>query len=166
MEILKLDKVDSGKLRRLYLQCCGSETWTDEMLRCGKFESKEDMIEHSRKIWYSLEKEDWLEAFKHHPKIGDINSLKEKYSNTKSLARNEQSEVEEASAETLEKLAKFNSEYEKKFGYIFIVCATGKSAEEMLSLIRERINNDPETEIKTAMEEQSKITKLRLEKLL
>ena len=74
--------------------------------------------------------------------------------------------ISTASMETLSELSKYNKDYEKKFGYIFIVCATGKSADEMLSMIKDRIRNEPETEIKIAMEEQNKITKIRLEKLL
>ena len=136
------------------------------MAEAGSFNSLEELLKRSEEIWYSLDKTDWLEAFKHHPKIGDINSLKEKYSGSKDIAKNEQSGVKEASMVTLTELSKFNDDYEKKFGYIFIVCATGKSAEEMLSLIKARIKNDPADEIKIAMEEQNKITKLRLEKLL
>ena len=150
----------------LFSKCCGSEKWQKSMLSSLPFDSKEEMISRSEKIWYSLDKKDWLESFSHHPKIGDLKSLKEKYSETKNFAENEQSAAKEASMETLTELAKYNEDYEKKFGYIFIVCATGKSADEMLSIIKNRIQNDPETEIKIAMEEQNKITKLRLEKLL
>jgi 2-oxo-4-hydroxy-4-carboxy-5-ureidoimidazoline decarboxylase len=144
------------------IKCCGSENWVNQMIDHGDFVSDENLIEISEKIWFSLKKEDWLEAFRHHPKIGDINSLKEKYSVSKDLAESEQAGVKTASMDTLTELSKFNDEYEKKFGYIFIVCATGKSAEEMLSIIKSRINNDPEEEIMNAMKEQNEITKIRL----
>jgi len=147
-------------------KCCGSQKWIDKMTDEFPFETKSEVLEAASKVWYSLDKEDWLEAFSHHPKIGDINSLKEKFSSTKHLAGHEQSGVSEASIECLTELAKCNEEYEKKFGYIFIVCATGKSAGEMLESIKQRIKNGPEDEIRIAMEEQNKITKLRLEKLL
>jgi 2-oxo-4-hydroxy-4-carboxy-5-ureidoimidazoline decarboxylase len=106
-----------------------------------------------------------LEAFEQHPKIGDINSLKKQYANTVAWASNEQAGVDAASDEVLQALAKGNDDYERKFGYIFIVCATGKSAGEMLELLQSRLTNDPESEIKIGAEEQNKITKLRLEKL-
>lgn len=147
------------------IKCCGSENWVNKMIEHGNFYSNENLIETSEKIWFSLKKEDWLEAFRHHPKIGDINSLKEKYSLTKDLAENEQAGVNTASLETLTELSKYNSDYEKKFGYIFIVCATGKSAEEMLAIIKSRIINDPEEEIMNAMKEQNEITKIRLNQI-
>jgi len=147
-------------------KCCGSEKWVNKMVSNSPFYSKDELFGVSNKIWNSLNKEDWLEAFSYHPKIGDINSLKEKFFSTKHLAENEQSGVNEASIHCLTELAKYNEDYEKKFGYIFIVCASGKSADEMLDLIKQRINNNPEDEIKIAIEEQNKITKLRLEKFI
>lgn len=166
MSLHKLNEIKTEDRKELFSKCCGSDKWIEQMVSAGHFTSKEEMAEHSQSIWYSLDERDWLEAFKHHPKIGDMESLKRKFSATQDLAENEQSSVKEASPDILIELSKYNEDYEKKFGYIFIVCATGKSAEEMLSLIKERINNDPETEIRIAMEEQNKITKLRLEKLL
>lgn len=147
-------------------KCCGSMNWIEKMINKSAINSKEKFLEAADKVWYSLRKEDWLEAFTHHPKIGDLNSLKEKFSSTKLLAENEQSGVNSATNECLTELARLNEEYERKFGYIFIVCATGKTADEMLALIRERIKNNSEEEVMIAMEEQNKITKLRLEKLL
>lgn len=157
--IINLDKESLVK-------CCGSKKWLNEMIQSAPFKSIEDIFHKSEKIWYSLDTDDWLEAFSHHPKIGDLNSLQKKFSGTKELAGNEQSGINSASADILKELAKLNKDYENKFGYIFIVCASGKSAVEMLDIIKNRINNSPEVEIKIAMEEQNKITKLRLEKLL
>jgi 2-oxo-4-hydroxy-4-carboxy-5-ureidoimidazoline decarboxylase len=122
----------------------------------------EDLAEEK---WYECTQADWKEAFQHHPKIGNIQSLKEKYSDTKEWASNEQSGVEAANDNTLAALAEANEMYEKKFGYIFIVCATGKSAAQMLDILNSRLPNDEATEIQIAAEEQLKITKLRLEKL-
>jgi 2-oxo-4-hydroxy-4-carboxy-5-ureidoimidazoline decarboxylase len=116
-------------------------------------------------IWHSLSEADWKEAFARHPKIGDIESLAEKFQSTAALASKEQSGVIGASVTTLNALAEGNAAYESKFGYIFIVCATGKSAEEMLAMLNERLNNDPDAEIHIAAQEQAKITRLRLEKL-
>ncbi len=163
MEVAKFSKSEA---RVLFEKCCGSGEWINQMMLSIPFVSKNEIMEASEKIWNSLNEKDWLEAFSHHPKIGDINSLKEKFSRTKKIAEDEQSGVSEASDETLQELSKLNEEYERKFGYIFIICASGKSADEMLMIIKERIKNDSEKEIKIAAGEQNKITKLRLEKLL
>ena len=162
----KINELTEEEASELFSKCCGAKKWISGMTDARPFNTVQNIFESARKIWSALDETDWLEAFKHHPKIGDINSLREKYSSTKQLAENEQSGVNQASNEVLEELSRLNDEYEKRFGYIFIVCATGKSADEMLSIIKSRINNDPQTEIKFAMEEQNKITKLRLEKLL
>ncbi|MBK8981476.1 MAG: 2-oxo-4-hydroxy-4-carboxy-5-ureidoimidazoline decarboxylase [Ignavibacteria bacterium] len=149
-------------MKDILKKCCGSDRWVKEMMRNQRFETTEDIMKDAERIWYSLEKSDWLEAFDHHPKIGDMNSLKEKFSVSKDLSVDEQAGALSATDETLSELSHYNQLYEKKFGFIFIVFATGKSAEEMLGIIKERINNDPETELRTAAEEQFKITKLRL----
>ncbi len=165
-ELQKLNECSRLEAAEIFSKCCGADNWINDMINARPFKTHQGIIETGEKIWRSLNETDWLEAFDHHPKIGDINSLREKFSSTKQFAQREQSGVNHASTEILEELAKLNNEYEKRFGYIFIVCATGKTADEMLSIIRNRITNDPETEIKIAMEEQNKITKLRLEKLL
>jgi 2-oxo-4-hydroxy-4-carboxy-5-ureidoimidazoline decarboxylase len=124
-----------------------------------------DLLEIAESNWYACEVKDWLEAFSNHPKIGDLGSLKEKYRSTAHLAAGEQASVNQASEKILQSLADLNKLYENKFGYIFIVFATGKSADEMLALLKARLQNDPEKEIGIAMDEQNKITRLRLEKI-
>lgn len=158
-------KISSVDIRDELSICCGSEKWIKEMSELYPFKSEEKLFEEAERIWFGLNETDWLEAFLYHPKIGKIDSLKEKYSSSKHLAENEQAGVNDASEETLLELAGLNNEYEKKFGYIFIVCATGKSAEEMLDIIRSRIENEKKKEILIAMKEQSKITKIRLNKI-
>ena len=135
------------------------------MLEKRPFPSIEKIFETANEIWWQLDRKDWLEAFSHHPKIGDLDSLKKKFAGTADLAASEQSSVSTAREETLQALAKGNKEYEEKFGYIFIVCATGKSPEEMLALLQQRLPNKEADEIKIAAEEQSKITRLRLERV-
>ena len=125
-----------------------------------------ELINDAEDQWYECTEADWLEAFTHHPKIGDVESLTKKFASTAWWASGEQSAVSNASQQTIEALAKGNEDYEKKFGFIFIVCATGKSAEEMLQLLQARLPNDKEEEIKIAMDEQNKITQLRVQKLL
>ena len=114
----------------------------------------------------ALAESDWQEAFTHHPQIGDRESLKKKFASTAGWAGNEQSGTATATEDVLDELAEYNHQYREKFGYIFIVCATGKTALEMLTMLKQRIENSRETEILIAAGEQAKITRLRLEKLL
>ncbi len=109
---------------------------------------------------------DWLEAFSHHPRIGERKSALPQSARGTAWAASEQSGVEKAADDLRGALAEANREYEQRFGYIYIVFATGKSAEEMLAVARERLRNDPDVEIRVAAEEQRKITRLRLDKLL
>ena len=129
-------------------------------------DNMESMLEEAEEIWYECSEDDWKEAFAHHPKIGNVESLTKKFASTAEWASGEQSGVDAGSKETIEALAEGNRLYEEKFAYIFIVCATGKSAAEMLELLQGRLQNKPGVEIKIAAAEQNKITKLRLEKLL
>lgn len=125
-----------------------------------------ELLEDAEEQWWKCSEDDWKEAFAHHPKIGDVESLAKKFASTANWASGEQNSVINASTEVIEALAEGNRLYEEKFGFIFIVCATGKSAEEMLGLLHARLPNEPEDEIKIAADEQNKITKLRIEKLL
>ena len=147
------------------MKCCGSTAWAEQLSKNFPFDSMESLKKESDRIWFSLGEDDWKEAFSHHPKIGDMGNLKKKFASTSHLAEGEQAEVKHAEEEVLRALQKGNDDYEKKFGYIFIVCATGKSAEEMLSLLNSRLINNPAFEIRVAAEEQNKITHLRLDKL-
>ena len=146
--------------------CCGAANWVIKMNQNRPFQNKDDLYKKSESIWFSLSSDDWLEAFTHHPKIGNIESLRKNFHNTKSISENEQSGVNDASESTLKDLAESNQLYEDKFGFIFIVCATGKSADEMLTLIKIRLNNNVNVEMLNAAKEQNKITQLRLKTLL
>lgn len=165
MSIAEFDHLDIERKKQLLQQCCGSSSWVNKMLSVFPVEDLVELFEAAEEKWYQCSEEDWKEAFDHHPKIGDINSLREKFAATKNWASKEQSGVDNASENIITQLAEGNNKYEQKFGFIFIVCATGKSAEEMLNILQGRINNTPEEEIKIAVAEQDKITKLRLEKL-
>jgi 2-oxo-4-hydroxy-4-carboxy-5-ureidoimidazoline decarboxylase len=147
-------------------KCCGSSAWVKRMLPFIPADDMIELLEDAEEEWNKCSEEDWKEAFSHHPKIGDVESLAKKFASTAQWAAGEQSAVNAASKETIEALAEGNRLYEEKFGYIFIVCATGRSAEEMLMLLRSRLQNKPEEEILIAADEQNKITKLRIEKLL
>ena len=145
--------------------CCGSTCWAERMAAARPFKTMANVLKEAALHWHALEQKDWLEAFDHHPRIGDIASMREKYASTAHWATEEQRGTAGASDETLMRLAEENANYEKKFGHIFLVCATGKSAAEMLSILESRMTHDTKTEITVAVNEQAKITCLRLEKL-
>jgi 2-oxo-4-hydroxy-4-carboxy-5-ureidoimidazoline decarboxylase len=145
-----------------FLRCCGSMRWARLMAGKRPFPSIAQAVGQADRVWASLCAEDWLEAFAAHPRIGD--------SGTRAPADGwslvEQAQVSAAGPGVRDRLADANREYEARFGYIFIVCATGKSAEEMLALLERRMTHAPGDELAVAAEEQGKITRLRLGKLL
>lgn len=161
----KIDQRPESEVRADLTRCCGSSRWVAEMMARRPFGSNERLMEAAAEIWRGLSIEDWREAFSHHPRIGDRSSLEKKFATTKQWAADEQKGTAAAAPEVLDGLLVDNETYEKKFGYIFIVCATGKTALEMLNLLRQRLPNAPDDEIRIAAAEQQKITKLRLEKL-
>lgn len=165
MTIAAFDHLDKEEKKKLLYTCCGSDQWVNYMLDLLPFEDLVDVLEDAEQVWYHCDESGWLQAFDHHPKIGDITSLKTKFGTTADLASNEQAGVTSANDETLIELAELNHQYEKKNGFIFIICATGKPAAEILAQIKKRINHNRETELEIAAEEQNRITKLRLEKL-
>lgn len=154
--------LDAAGLR----QCCGSSAWAKRMLAAQPFPDRDALFGQSDSIWWSLTREDWLEAFAAHPRIGSKGDVAKKAGNEKTWAEGEQAGAARAEQEVLDALARANADYEARFGHIYIVCATGKSAPEMLAIARARLANDPETELRVAAEEQRKITRIRLTKLL
>ena len=166
MNIDQLNNISQAEAFSSFEKCCACSTWVNRMLDKMPFSSKDDLFNKSDECWSNLSLSDWYEACDGHPKIGDVTSLKEKYASTKQWAGNEQQGMDSAEEKVIKRLAQGNEDYENKFGYIFIVCATGKSAGEMLEILEKRLPNDPITELKIAKGEQNKITKLRLEKLL
>ena len=149
-----------------FQKCCTSRRWAEQMVQSRPFPSDSALHRCALSIWRSLGREDYEEAFAGHPQIGaDPAALRRKFSATADWSSNEQAGVRTASEATIQALASLNQKYLKRFGYIFIVCASGKSADEMLDLLRQRIDNTSETELHIAAAEQHKITTLRLEKL-
>jgi len=138
---------------RNLMQCCGSKRWADEMIAARPFSSWSEVEETAAQLWKDATREEILQAFAAHPKIGDHEGA------------DEQAGVRTAPEATLDEISSLNRDYESRFGYIFIVCATGKTAEEMLALLRQRLENDPEEELAVAAEEQRLITRLRLRKI-
>ena len=160
MTLSAFNNLDKEEAAKELFSCCGSKKWVSLVMNTFPFGSGRTLIEKTAEAWYSeCDVNDWLESFTHHPKIGDKKSLSEKF------AGKEQAGVASATEEIIEALARSNAAYEKKFGFIFIVCATGRSAAEMLRLINERLNNDKEDELRIAMGEQHKITLIRFGKL-
>lgn len=166
MTLETLNVLSNGNAIEEFTRCCGSMQWVQHMLARRPFISVEAMLNVADEIWWSLTEADWKEAFSHHPRIGDVDALRTKFATTAHWASSEQAGTKRASEGTLAALAEGNSQYEEKFGYIFIVCATGKSAEEMLAILNSRLPNAPNIEIRIAAAEQARITRLRLEKLV
>ncbi len=166
MNVQSLNNWEADHARAALARCCSSRRWVETMLASRPFLDADDLLRRGREAWWVLPEADWLEAFAGHPKIGDMHSLRAKYGGDRAWSENEQSGMDAASDSILTELAQLNATYESKFGFIFIVCATGKTAPEMLDLIRERVLRTRSEELAQAATEQWKITKLRLEKLL
>ena len=147
-------------------RCCGAARWVEAMAARRPFPDAAALYGAADEVWAGLGPSDWSEAFAHHPRIGDKEALRARFASTRQWAAGEQAGVNAAAEETLDALARGNRDYEARFGHIFIVCATGKGADEMLGLLQERLRNDRESERRVAAAEQAKITRIRLEKLL
>ncbi len=147
-------------------RCCGSQRWVAGFLAGRPFRSREQLLGHAEQVWWHLGDADWREAFTHHPRIGaDPAALRAKYGSTAKWAEGEQSGMAAADERTIQALAAGNLSYEDRFRHLFVVCATGLSAAEMLVRLEERMDNAPEAELRIAAGEQLKITALRLAKL-
>lgn len=140
--------------------------WANLLIEQRPFKSDASLKVSAAQIWFALDAEDWLEAFHSHPKIGEQRAARPTTEEAQSWSEQEQAATRNAAAETMAELAKLNREYEEKFGFIFIICATGKTSAEMLALLRERLKNNRDQELIIAAAEQAKITELRINKLL
>jgi 2-oxo-4-hydroxy-4-carboxy-5-ureidoimidazoline decarboxylase len=165
VNLAELNQGDSEQARIELLKCCGSRKWVNNILAARPFSSVDQLHAQAKDIWLELDKDDYLDAFAAHPKIGE-SKVPEKAKNTESWTREEQAGMLNADDPVKLELEKQNYKYEKKFGYIFIVCATGKSAEEMLDMLQQRLGNIPLIELNIAACEQNKITILRLNNML
>jgi 2-oxo-4-hydroxy-4-carboxy-5-ureidoimidazoline decarboxylase len=158
----RIDEAAPAEARALLRLCCGSQPWIDRMLARRPFATRDAVVAAAREEWFALPPDEWRAAFTHHPRIGDVESLRRRFAETGRLSDREQAGVAGASHEVLAALAVANRAYEARFGHTFIVCATGRSAGEMLSALQARLENDPETELGVAAEEHAKIVELRL----
>ena len=162
----RFNRLPRQRAMRALLDCCGSKKWAEQMAARRPFAGEVELFEAADNIWSALAREDWLEAFQHHPPIGEMRARARQSATANRWSSNEQSSAQKAAPEVLEALAVQNGAYAEKFGYVFLICATGKSSEEILNALRQRLPNDPDAELHIATEEQRKITRLRLEKLL
>lgn len=161
MTLDEFNREDPSAAKAALLQCCGSEKWARIMMKDFPFPIEQQLIARAADAWYNhCEAKDWLQAFAQHPRIGDVKSLTDRFAGT------EQAGVAKASPELIRELAAANQAYEEKFNFIFIVCATGRSAADMLRLCHDRLQNTYHEELHIAMGEQHKITIIRLKKLL
>jgi len=164
--LAELNALPEEAARAELLRCCGCARWAGAVLAKRPFADKPGLLSAADAAWAATAEKDWHEAFSHHPRIGGKDALRAKFASTQSWATGEQAGATAASEAVLDALAAGNAAYESRFGHIFIVCATGKSAAEMLDLLKSRLGNDAACELKIAAGEQHKITKIRLEKLL
>jgi 2-oxo-4-hydroxy-4-carboxy-5-ureidoimidazoline decarboxylase len=157
--------LDSEDAAKALLHCCSARRWAEGISALRPFADAETLFNEADRVWSRMEEPDWMEAFRSHPRIG---GRKATYASPQSSAwsSQEQASASHAQGVILDQLADGNARYEESFGFTYIVCATGKSAEEMLRTLYRRLDNDKETEIKEAAEQQRQIMQIRLRKWL
>jgi 2-oxo-4-hydroxy-4-carboxy-5-ureidoimidazoline decarboxylase len=162
----KLNSLPTTEACEAFRGCCGAERWLQLMEKARPIVDATRLHAIADKVFDQLSPDDWLAAFACHPQIGDLDSLRMKFAGNRQWSHGEQQGVNAADEATISALAVGNAAYRNRFGYIFIVCATGKSAAEMLELLQARLANDPQIELSIAAAEQRKISHLRIDKLL
>ncbi|MEO5987579.1 MAG: 2-oxo-4-hydroxy-4-carboxy-5-ureidoimidazoline decarboxylase [Candidatus Eisenbacteria bacterium] len=166
---MTLSGLDSGPepvVAEALERCCGARAWVQGMLARRPYGTALALHSAAEEVFAMLVRDDLLEAFSHHPRIGEVAALSERFASTAKWASGEQSGTDAAGEAVLLRLARGNADYEARFGHVFIVCATGLTAAEMLARLQARIGNDPSVELRNAAAEQLRITHLRLDKLL
>ena len=164
--VRRLNQLSADLAEAEFLKCCGSTRWAKLMTEARPFANFEEVSSKADEIWVSLGEDDWFEAFRAHPKIGEGKAAAAQSQQAANWSAQEQSQAQQAAEETKAAIAEGNRIYADQFGFIFIICAPGKSAEQILSSLKARLTNDLETELLIAAKEQQKITQLRLKKLL
>jgi len=162
----RLNDLDDADATAAFLTCCGSPVWARQMALMRPFITEAEMLEAADRIWWSLNADDWLEAFRAHPRIGERKAERAQTGREAAWSAQEQAGATAAASATIAALAEGNRAYEERFGYIYIVSAAGKTGEEMLANLRERMGHDPGRELSVAAGEQARIMRHRLEKLL
>jgi allantoicase len=162
----RINHLQAEDARKALLDCCGSIAWADQMISKRPFVDDAKIFESADKIWTHLDPKEWLRAIRHHPPIGSKSGRSKQSGTGRNWSASEQSAAQKSSPETLSVLAAANNAYQATFGYVFLICATGKDGDEILHSLQQRLANDPETEFRVAVEEMRKIMRLRLEKLV
>ena len=158
-----LNELASDEAAAALGRCCGAARWVEQMNALRPFASSAALYAEAERVWRGLSVEDHVEAFAHHPRIGASRAeLERRFGATAALSGKEQAGVAAANAQVLEALHAGNVAYGERFGFVFLVCASGKSATEMLALLTTRLANDRATELRIAADEHVKITRLRL----
>lgn len=161
----RLNALTAADARAELLSCCASSRWADAMIAGWPFASDAELFSAAERSWWALDRADWLEAFAAHPRIGEAAAAAPGHAATREWSRQEQARAATAPPEVRTALAAGNAEYERRFGHVFLICATGRPADEILVELRRRLDNDPDAEIREAAAEQAKITRLRLARL-
>jgi 2-oxo-4-hydroxy-4-carboxy-5-ureidoimidazoline decarboxylase len=159
------NKANEMTARDAMLACCGAKRWAAEMVALRPIGGVEELSETADRVWGTMQEADWLEAFACHPRIGERKTVSAGRQSAV-WSKQEQSRIEAASENILAQLAEGNQQYEDRFGFTYIVCATGKSAEEMLGILKRRLGATREAELRVAAEQQRQITQIRLGKWL
>jgi allantoicase len=162
----RVNRLPVEQARKVLLDCCGSMVWADQMISQRPFADDSELFERAERIWAQLDPKEWLRAIRHHPPIGSKRGNSKQSGTARKWSAGEQSVAQTSSAETLAVLNAANEAYRATFGYVFLICAAGKRGDEILQSLRQRLANDPETELRVAAEEMRKIIRLRMEKLL
>ena len=166
MTLDEFNKLSAWDASEVLSRCCGAPNWISQMMMNRPYSTLDDLLLAADETWIKTSFRQVMSALAGHPKIGDKENLKTKFADTATWAGEEQTGIDQADDNMIERLAQGNNKYEQKFGYIFIVSATGKSATEILELLEFRLTNRPDQEYDIVMAEQGKITKIRLQKLL
>jgi 2-oxo-4-hydroxy-4-carboxy-5-ureidoimidazoline decarboxylase len=159
------NKADEASAFDAMIACCGARRWADAMVALRPIESVADLSDAADRVWATMQEADWMEAFACHPRIGECGAA---HASAQSAAwsQQEQSSAAVAAESVLFQLADGNARYEERFGFTYIVCATGKTAEEMLTILNRRLAGDRDPELREAAEQQRQITQIRLGKWL
>ena len=164
MTLAEFNALRPNEAESTLMDCCGSARWAASVASRRPYATEEALHKAADGMWWNLARADWLEAFSHHPQIGDKPASGSE--SARQWAEGEQTGARAATEEVKARLARANHAYFEKFGYIYIVCATGKTAEGMLAILNQRLQNDLPSELSIAAEQQRMITRIRLEKLL
>src|SRR3989442_11007709 len=165
-ELETLNSLSPEQANAEFLKCCGSGTWARAMNEARPFATIAQLLVTADDVWSSLSRENWLEAFRAHPKIGEKKAAITQSEQAQKWSAQEQAGTRKAAAETKAALAESNRKNLNRFDFIFVICRSVNSADEMLSSLNNSFHNDPQTELVIASAEQRKITRLRLEKLI